>query len=592
MGVKMITDKNIMVPMRDGIRLATDIFYPGCMGEQSGRRPEQQPLVATRVAKQTTSPKEGVPLPVLAARTPYNKDGMVNRGDYGIESFVKAGYIVAVQDVRGRYASEGDFNPHFQETIDGVDFFEWLLKQEWCDGNIGTFGGSYLGETQLVTARLSPKGLKAMVPVVAMDDMYTGCIYQGGTKVMHDLVWTVGSIIPEILRRSGAEAELPSAHDALYELPIAGHPAIRKWGAYYHDQLDNPSDGDFWRRISANTGYGGMTAPALHISGWYDIFTKPTINNYMGMKKYAGSEKARKNTRLIMGGWTHGNFSGLFPEFSFGEGASDTAINLQQIKIDWYDKWVKGLDKPNGPPVKIFIMGANIWRDEQDWPLPDTKYREYYLHSKGSANSLNGDGWLSTEKPGDESPDNYTYDPMNPVQTVGGQVILPGENSSGPKDQQEVEKRNDVLVYTTPVFEKPMEVTGNIILKLYASSDSLDTDFTGKLVDVYPDGRAMILTDGILRARYRDSFEEPKHLVSGEVYEFTIDLWATANVFLPGHRLRLEVSSSNFPKFNRNSNTGGDIAKETAEQYKSAQNKVYHDAVHASRLILPIIERA
>jgi putative CocE/NonD family hydrolase len=430
-----------------------------------------------------------------------------------------------------------------------------------------------------------------MVPEVAMDDMFTGCIYQGGAKVMHDLVWTVGSIVPEILRRSGVNAELPSVDEALHGLPIARHPNLREWGAYYHEWLDHSVNSDYWRRISPNSGYGGMTAPALNISGWYDIFNAGTLNNYMGMKKYAGSEKARRNVRLIMGAWTHTNFSGLFPEFSFGEGAGEKAIGLTKIKTDWYDRWVKGLDVPVGPPVKIFVMGANIWRDERDWPLPDTIYRSYYLHSEGAANTLNGNGWLSVEKPFDETPDCFVFDPMNPVPTVGGQVILPGENTSGPRDQRAIEQRDDVLIYTTPPLQSPVEVTGHVMLKLFVSSDSLDTDFTGKLVDVFPDGRAMIITDGILRARFRDSFENPSPLVPGVIYELAIDLWATSNVFMPGHRIRLEVSGSNFPKFNRNSNTGGNISSESADQYKPAINKVYHDGLHASRLILPIIER-
>jgi putative CocE/NonD family hydrolase len=236
-------------------------------------------------------------------------------------------------------------------------------------------------------------------------------------------------------------------------------------------------------------------------------------------------------------------------------------------------------------------MGVDEWRNEAGWPLPDTQYRPYYLHGRGGANTLQGDGTLSTEPPGNEQPDVYLYNPLNPVPTVGGQVILPGRNSMGPRDQREVELRDDVLVYSTPGLERAVEVTGPIELRLFVSSSARDTDFTGKLVDVYPNGRAMILTEGILRARYRNSFTEPDLLEPDTIYELRLNLWATANVFLPGHRIRLEVSSSNFPRFDRNSNTGGVIASETREQYQSATNRIFHDTAHPSHLILPIIER-
>lgn len=558
----MTTEKNILIPMRDGTLLATNVF-----------RPDTREKV-----------------PVLAARTPYNKDGI--KAD--IDRFVGAGYAVAVQDVRGRYASEGEFSPYTHETDDGLDFFGWLLAQDWCDGNIGTFGGSYLGGTQWLPARMSPAGLRAMVPEVTFDDLYFGCMYQGDAKVLHDLRWMVADIIPEAARRAAQrgepEIELPDVDSALQELPMASHPALNRFGTFYRDWLDHATVSEFWRRYSPKSGYEGVSVPALNISGWYDIFVPSTLNNYAEMKRRGGSEAARNRQRLIMGPWSHMNFSGAFPEMCYGESASADAIDLAGIKIDWYDRWLKGVESPGADerPVKIFVMGINRWRDELDWPLPNTEYRPFYLHSGGAANTLNGDGALSEEKPRAEKADSYTYDPMDPAPTIGGQVILPGENAIGPRDQREAEMRSDVLVYSLPVLEKAIEVTGTIQLKLFASSDSPDTDFTAKLVDVFPDGRAMILTDGILRTRYRESFEMPKLLHPGEIYELTVEMGATANVFLPGHRVRLEISSSNFPKFNRNSNTGGDIARESREAYKPAVNTVYHDERHPTRLILPI----
>lgn len=563
----MMTEKNVMVPMRDGTLLATDIYRP----------------------------KSDMPVPVIVARTPYNKDEMEGR----IVPYVQAGYAVAVQDVRGRYASEGSFIPYAHETDDGLAFYRWLLRQPWCDGSIGAYGGSYLGGTQWLPARKSPEGLRAMIPEITFDDLYMGCQYQGGAKVLHDLRWTVASIIPEAAERArvagdAEEIPLPDVDTALCEIPLATHPSIKRLAGYYLEWMKHSTQDAYWKAMSPSAGYGGITVPALNISGWYDIFVPSTLNNYMGMKRHGGSELARQNQRLIMGPWSHMNFTGHFPEISYGENASAEAIDLTRIRIDWYDRWLRGKcpGTKDALPVKIFVMGSNVWRDEPDWPLPDTQYRAYYLHSGGRANTSRGDGTLSQEKPGDEPFDRFLYDPMNPVPTIGGQVILPGDNAIGPRDQREAEARDDVLVYSTPVLAAAMEVTGSIQLTLYASSDALDTDFTAKLVDVFPDGRAMLITDGILRARYRESFEAPRPLTQGKIYALTIEVGATSNVFLSGHRLRLDISSSNFPKFNRNSNTGGDIAQETADRYRPAQNKVYHDAAHASRLILPVIERA
>jgi putative CocE/NonD family hydrolase len=335
-------------------------------------------------------------------------------------------------------------------------------------------------------------------------------------------------------------------------------------------------------------------APAVTFSNMYEGNTyRSTFQNYLGMRQRGGSEQARRNQRVIIGPWTHMNFSGSFPEREFGAAASSDAIDLTGIHLRWFDRWLKGAN--NGvdeePPVMLFVMGIEAWRTEIEWPLPDTQYRPYYLHSAGQANTLSGDGTLSEEPPGDEPPDVYLYNPMRPVPTVGGQVILPSANSMGPRDQRVVETRDDVLVYSTPVLDKTVEVTGPIELRLFVASSARDTDFTGKLVDVFPDGRAMILTEGILRARYRSSFTEPELLDPDAVYELHLNLWATANVFLPGHRIRLEVSSSNFPRFNRNSNTGGEIASEAASASWPAINRIFHDAAHPSRLILPIIER-
>ena len=562
-----------MVPMRAGVRLATDIY---------------------RI-------EGAAPTPVLIVRTPYNKDHMVAGEDiFDILRAVQVGYTVVTQDVRGRYASEGSFNPHVQETADGVDAFAWAAAQPWSNGVMGTFGGSYLGCTQWLPAREQPPALRAMVPSITFSDSYEGCSYQGGAKVLHDLRWVVADIVPAEIERRIARGEKPlnvetplDVDRALTELPLATHPLIREYAAFYLNWLAHPTADDFWLPSSPQAGYEQINVPALNISGWYDIFLWSTLQNYMGMKQRGGTEEARRHQSLIIGPWSHMNFSGSFPEQEFGAAASSAAIDLTGIHLRWFDRWLKGVDNgiDHELPVMIFVMGVDEWRSESDWPLPDTQYRPYYIHSSGEANTLNGDGKLSTEPPGDENSDVYLYNPLRPVPTVGGQVILPGGNAIGPRDQREVELRDDVLVYSTPVLGQAVEVAGPIELWLFVSSSARDTDFTGKLVDVYPDGRAMILTEGILRARYRNSLTTPELLERDVIYEIRLDLWATANVFLPGHRVRLEVSSSNFPRFDRNSNTGGQIASEAAHQYRPAVNRIFHDAVHPSRLIFPIIER-
>ncbi len=566
-------EKNVMVPLRDGVRLATDVY------RLDG----------------------GAPAPVLLSRTPYDKErALVGSATFDVFRAVQAGYVVVIQDVRGRYASEGVFNPMFQETNDGVDTIAWAATQPWSSGVVGTFGGSYLGGTQWLPAREQPPALRAMAPAITFSDMYEGNTYQGGAKVLHDLRWVVASIVPgEIQRRVGRGGHPPAGLESLEvnavlgSMPLADHPLIHEYAPFYRDWLRHATPDAYWRDGSPNAGYERITVPALNISGWYDIFLWSTFQNYLGMRQRGGSEQARHNQRVIIGPWTHTNFSGSFPEREFGAAAGSEAIDLAGIHLRWFDRWLKNVD--NGveeePPVLLFVMGIDEWRAETDWPLPDTQYRSFYLRSGGRANTLHGDGALGTEPPGDEPPDVYLYNPLRPVPTVGGQVILPGANSMGPRDQRVVEARDDVLVYSTPVLDRPVEVTGPIELRLFVSSSARDTDFTGKLVDVFPDGRAMILTEGIMRARYRDSWTAPTPLEPDAIYELRLNLWATANVFLPGHRIRLEVSSSNFPRFNRNSNTGGEITSETVEQYRPAINRVFHDAAHPSRLILPIIER-
>jgi uncharacterized protein len=330
----------------------------------------------------------------------------------------------------------------------------------------------------------------------------------------------------------------------LYQrLPLVDMPLLQSSAPYYFDWLAHPTLDEYWRALVLEDIYERIAVPALTIAGWYDYFQKEDLEHYQGMKQRGGSALARQQQRLVIGPWSHGNFMLGFPERNYGA-ASTARDMLTEMQLRWFDHWLKGIE--NGieqeKPVCIFVMGENRWRVEEDWPLPDTQYRSYYLQSLGHANTAAGDGVLSTTRADAEPEDVYRYDPHDPVPTAGGAVLM--EGGEGPRDQRQVEAREDVLCYTTPPLEQPVEVTGPIELVLHVSSSVRDTDFTGKLVDVHPDGRAELLTDGILRARYRQSLSSPVLMEPGHVYELHIDLGSTSNVFLAGNRIRLEVSST------------------------------------------------
>lgn len=574
--MKSAIEKNLRVRMRDGVFLSTDVYHP----------------------------TGGGPFPVLLTRTPYDKevpDLLTTIPE--IPRLVEAGYAVVVQDVRGRYASEGVFEPFAQEAADGADTIAWAKSQPWSTGKVGSFGLSYLAMTQLLQAGEQPEGLAAMVPCQGPAGYYEGMEYQGGVFEGHGLAWCLTAIGESALRRRAqqgriTEDELTRALTTLgdfspwlHRLPLNDMPPLAGLAPFYFDWLAHPDYDDYWRSLDHPQASERIAIPALHIGGWYDIFQGGTLENYRRLRQHGGSTLASQNQRVIMGPWTHGVFEGRFDERSYGASASGRALDLTGLHLRWFDRWLKG--EENGieqeKPVLLFVMGLDQWRAEDDWPLPDTQYRAYYLHSEGRANTSAGDGLLSPVEPDEELPDAYIYDPLNPVPTRGGAMNF---DLCGPCDQQSIEAREDVLCYTTRPLQEPLEVTGQIELVLWVSSSARDTDFTGKLVDVYPDGRAEILTDGILRARYRESFSRPLLLEAGEKYELHLDLGATSNVFRAGHRLRLDVASNNFPRFARNTNTGGAVASEGEGDCVRATNHVYHSRAYPSRVILPVIERA
>jgi uncharacterized protein len=574
----VIVEKNVPVQLRDGTVLATDVY-----------RPRQE----TR-------------LPVLLQRTPYNKDNAVGSE---LIRMAQAGYAVVVQDARGRFASEGKFIPFVHEAVDGAETIEWAAQQPWSTGRIGTFGRSYVGATQWLAATQSPSALQAMAPDLTASNYYQGWTYEGGAfQLGFTLAWILSSLaLGDIQRDIGSSragtadladvvANLDNIEQLYWALPLTSLEVLARRAPYYFDWLHHSDYDEYWRGIAPHDLAPHMALPSLNIGGWYDIFINGTLANYRAMKAPSGTS-ITPSRHLIVGPWAHGVPRGMFPERHFGYAAGVDSIDLIGIQLRWFDRWLKHID--NGVdrerPVRIFTMGPNTWREEDDWPLPDTDFRKLYLHSRGHANSATGDGALTEHPPLREPEDVYLYDPRNPVPTVGGCTFLPGlwvAANSGPKDQRSVELRHDVLCYTTAPLQLPLEITGPVRLVLYVSSSARDTDFTGKVVDVAPDGRVEILSDGILRARFRDSMESPSLLRPGEMYCLQVELGSTSYVLLAGHRLRLEVSSSNFPRFDRNPNTGGVIAEAMESDLMPAVNRIHHDEESPSYLCVPVIDRA
>jgi putative CocE/NonD family hydrolase len=549
---------NVAVPMRDGVTLRADIYRPKADGR----------------------------FPVLLERTPYNKYSNIDSGLRG----AARGYVVVLEDVRGRSASEGDWYPFKFEPADGYDSVEWCAKLPYSNGKVGMIGGSYVGATQMLAAIAAPPHLVGLVPTITASDYHEHWAYQGGAFMqLLAQAWSSALSVDVLQRRTGASAA-PAHWD--YRRPPAAYPVIDPGKAdgaaqYYFDWIAHPAYDDYWRQWSISGHYGLVTAPMVHVAAWYDLFQDGSLRNYVGLRRGAATEEARRGQRLVIIPGGHAGWGRKVGDVDFG---ADSEIDVEGYGLRWYDHLMKGID--NGidreKPVRIFVMGRNVWRDEDDWPLARAKAVRYYLHAAAGANSLAGDGALSTEAPGAEPADSYVCDPDDPVPTHGGGVLGDTTNyPPGPLDQRAVEARRDVLVYTTAPFASDTEVTGKVVLELYAGSSATDTDFTGKLVDVAPDGTAINLTDGILRARYRDSMEKASLMNPGETYRMVIDLWSTSNVFLAGHRLRLEVASSNFPRFDRNPNTGA--SPEAGGPYAKATNVIRHDRDHPSALVVPVV---
>ena len=589
----MVVDRDLVVPARDGVGLATDVYRPAGDG----------------------------PYPVLLERTPYDKSAPSRAERTAAVAkprtrsevahyFVRHGYAVIYQDCRGRYKSEGRFTKYLSEAADGYDCLAWLLRQSWCSGRIGTFGLSYAAHTQAALGCLGPSGLAAQfLDCGGFSNAYRSGIRHGGAFDLKQATWAYNNALADA-RDPAVKAALRAQNIKEWfarmpwrngDSPLSAAPEYEDYlfGQWSHGTFD-----DFWKQPGIYAeGYYDRYAdvPIVNLSGWYDPYARTAMENYVGL-----SRRRRGPVRLILGAWTHGDRSLSYAgDVDFGPAApvdGNLAEDFFTLRRRWFDRWVK--DVANGaeaePAVQVFVMGGGSgrrnaegrlahggrWRTAADWPLPQTEWTKFYLHSDRS---------LGREVPDSGArPLDYVSDPRTPVPTIGG-ALSSGEPvmRGGAYDQRELAKRADMLTFATAPLERDLEVTGPVTVRLWIASDSPDTDFTAKLIDVhppnedYPKGFAMNLTEGILRCRYRDSWERPSPMMPGEIYPVTIELFPTGNLFIRGHRLRLDIASSNFPHFDINPNSGE--PEGAMEHPRAARNRVYVDADRPSHIVLPVI---
>ncbi|MCP4299764.1 MAG: CocE/NonD family hydrolase [Gammaproteobacteria bacterium] len=586
-------EKTVLVPMRDGVRLATDIYSP--VGVEG-------------------------PLPVVMIRLPYYKNRYLGLRSPGSDAhyFAGHGYHVVVQDMRGRFESEGDYVILKNDRDDGYDAIEWISKQPWSTGKVGTYGCSYLGENQILLSATRHPNHAAAIPQAA------GGGYRGTGRQFITLdggipehatglgwFWRAGpkhhmarpASMSDEEYRVAAQWFEPWPHvtpldfsKAFWHLPIVD--IVRDLdgpASHYEDYVSHGPADPYWDDMNYANDDDQFDIPALHVNSWYDGGVSETMILFNLFSDNATSERGRDNQFAIISPTAHcaserqENWEdaviGALP-------VGDISMDYFRTYLDWFDYWLKEIN--NGvtdmPKIQYYAMGTNEWRTADEWPLQGTEFRNYYLRSGGEANTRNGDGVLTTEAPtGAEPVDNYRYDPADPVTTLGGAICCISEEAApaGAYDQASVEQRADVLVYTTEPLNEDLNVVGPITVTLYVSSSAKDTDFTAKLVDVYPDGTAYNIQDSILRARYREGFDKKVFMEPDGVYRIDLRLHATGNVFLKGHRVRLQVSSSNFPRFTRNLNTGGNNFDET--EWLVADNTIHHSNNYPSHIVLPVV---
>jgi putative CocE/NonD family hydrolase len=579
--VEITVQKNVPAEMRDGVTLMSNVYRPA----------------------------EGGEYPILLTRLPYGKDLPLGTSVLDPLKAAQAGYVVVVQDVRGRYRSEGKFTPFVKEYEDGYDTVEWAAGLPGSNGSVGMYGLSYFGKTQWHAAVMRPPSLKSMVPGITWGNHLNGVQMRGGAQELGLMqYWAQASLALDLLFRKYAGdpekigEKLPEVVGVIDEilagggydvLPLADLPDPDGLVSFVRRGFGRGVDDEGWDHLNIDGKYDRVDAPSFHIGGWYDCFIGETLRQYAAMKERAG-EAGMRPPHLMVGPWTHGDFGYTFGELSFGIGSSGFFLNyrgdLTDAHLRWFDATLKGDEAAleGTPPVRVFVMGENRWRGYEDWPPPGSREEEWHLRSGGR---------LEREPGGaDDEPATYDYDPEDPVPTVGGPILMAPIHRAGPRDQQPIEDRPDVLVYTGEPLREPYTVLGSVYATLFAASSAPDTDFVARLVDVYPDGRAMGVADGIVRASARESYPAPgviqpvapSPIEPGEVYEYVIDLWATGLTFLPGHRLRVEITSSSHPRWERNLNTGESAVH--SSQSEVAHQTIFHDDARPSRITLSVVD--
>lgn len=575
----VVEERAVRIAMRDGVHLVADVHRPPSRG----------------------------PVPALVERTPYGRSAVLPPP--AIERMVAAGFAVIVQDCRGRFDSEGEFAYVRGDVEDGYDTVEWAATQPWCNGRVGMFGASYMGNMQWMAAIARPPHLAAMAPECCPADLWTASFEPGGVfRLALRLSWAASAAATMAATAGAGDARLgviADANDRLYRAIADGdHQAARtagdaarrvlheiyrqrplRGGSLWHGQAgiarecfehEQPDDAH-WRGVSPASHYDRIDLPVLHVGGWYDIHLRGTLANFTGMRRQAPTEQARAAQRLVVGPWAHwAPEDPVVGEVHFGP---DASFDIVGARLEWFGHWLADSPLPDWPPVRIFVMGDDAWRDEQEWPLSRTQWTPWHLRSGGRLDA--------TAPPAGEPADSFTYDPQDPVPTVGGRLLAMGE-LGGPRDQRVTGQRQDVLVYASPPLEDRLELTGPVAVELWAATDAPDTDFTALLVDVHPDGRALNICEGAVRARHAVS-PQLLPLQPGAVYRFDIDLGATSIALGSGHRLELRISSSSFPEWEPNPNTGRPLGTDRPEDGRVACQRVFHDLCHPSRVILPVV---
>lgn len=542
-------------------------------------------------------PPGDAPQPVLLSRSPYDKRaGAPTFGSAHPAWFAARGYVVVVQDTRGRFASEGEFYPFLHEMEDGYDAVEWAAALPGSDGRVAMMGFSYLGATQLLAAVMRPPSLAAIAPAFTASRYHDGWTYDGGALALAFTAYWATLLALDTAKRhhdvaamQELLAALGSAPDWFWALPLAEYPPLRSgYAPYFFDWLAHPAYDEYWSRWSIDEDYGRIEVPALHVGGWYDVFLTGTVRNFVGLRREAGSAEARRRQKLVVGPWAHMPWS---PRGRLtAEGPSTNEIDDWHVRF--FDEVLKGRESGVfDHPVTAYVLDGDVVHLD-DWPPPEAVVEDWYAHSRGRANSKFGDGTLDRTPPGAEPPDIFVYDPGVPIVSLGGHsCCFDSITPMGPADQHAAECSRMMLVYTSEPLTEDLELMGDVSVTLYAASTAVDTDFTARLCVVDETGTSVNLQEGILRTRYRDSGTDPAPLPPGEVVELTIELGPVGARVPAGSRLRLDVSSSDFPQWDRNLNTGGPLFREGPEAALPATQTALHDASHPTRIRLPVLRR-